>query len=170
VRWEEAARSMERAVLALGLSPDIAPGRLRVADEHSARSDPSARPHHRARSRAAVPRSSVRPRTRLPPPSQRHVRAWLEHQGQVRPVAESLHVHVQTVRYRVGQLHELFGPALSTPSSASSSPSPCASRTRSPPTPARRSARRHSGRLHLRVEPAGEEARDIAVGLGSSVR
>jgi hypothetical protein len=35
--------------------------------------------------------------------------AWLEHQGEVRPTAAQLHVHVQTVRYRVAQLRELLG-------------------------------------------------------------
>ncbi|MBI5103698.1 MAG: helix-turn-helix domain-containing protein [Solirubrobacterales bacterium] len=40
--------------------------------------------------------------------------AWLEHQGEVRPVADALHVHVQTVRYRVTQLRALLGPRLGT--------------------------------------------------------
>ncbi|MCW2995377.1 MAG: transcriptional regulator, CdaR, partial [Conexibacter sp.] len=35
--------------------------------------------------------------------------AWLAHQGEVRPAAEQLHVHTQTVRYRVAQLRELLG-------------------------------------------------------------
>ena len=35
--------------------------------------------------------------------------AWLEHQGEVRPAAQQLHVHTQTVRYRVAQLRELLG-------------------------------------------------------------
>jgi DNA-binding PucR family transcriptional regulator len=34
---------------------------------------------------------------------------WLEHQGEVRPTAAELHVHAQTVRYRVAQLRELLG-------------------------------------------------------------
>jgi hypothetical protein len=41
--------------------------------------------------------------------------AWLDHHGEVRPAAEALHVHVQTVRYRLAQLRELFGPALDDP-------------------------------------------------------
>ena len=40
------------------------------------------------------------------------LRAWLDHPGQVATVAERLHVHPQTVRYRVAQLRELFGEAL----------------------------------------------------------
>jgi hypothetical protein len=39
--------------------------------------------------------------------------AWLEHQGEVRPTAQQLHVHVQTVRYRVAQLRELLGDRMS---------------------------------------------------------
>lgn len=35
--------------------------------------------------------------------------AWLEHQGEVRPAAVQLHVHTQTVRYRIAQLRELLG-------------------------------------------------------------
>ena len=35
--------------------------------------------------------------------------AWLEHQGSVPDVARAIHVHPQTVRYRLNQLRELFG-------------------------------------------------------------
>lgn len=35
--------------------------------------------------------------------------AWLAHQGEVRPTAQQLHVHTQTVRYRLAQLRELLG-------------------------------------------------------------
>jgi hypothetical protein len=41
--------------------------------------------------------------------------AWLDHQGSVPRVAEELHVHPQTVRYRLGQLRELFGDELDDP-------------------------------------------------------
>jgi PucR C-terminal helix-turn-helix domain len=41
--------------------------------------------------------------------------AWLAHQGEVRPAAEQLHVHTQTVRYRVAQLRELLGDRMATP-------------------------------------------------------
>ena len=43
------------------------------------------------------------------------LRAWLDHPGQVQRVAERLHVHPQTVRYRVAQLRELFGERLDDP-------------------------------------------------------
>lgn len=41
--------------------------------------------------------------------------AWLAEQGRLQAVAERLHVHPQTVRYRLGQLRELFGDALEDP-------------------------------------------------------
>ena len=41
--------------------------------------------------------------------------AWLDAHGEARPAAERLHVHVQTVRYRLGQLRELLGDTLDDP-------------------------------------------------------
>jgi DNA-binding PucR family transcriptional regulator len=41
--------------------------------------------------------------------------AWLDHQGVVKEAADALHVHPQTVRYRVAQLRELFGDELDDP-------------------------------------------------------
>jgi PucR C-terminal helix-turn-helix domain len=41
--------------------------------------------------------------------------AWLDHQGNVSKTAEALHVHPQTVRYRLGRLRECFGSALDDP-------------------------------------------------------
>jgi hypothetical protein len=41
--------------------------------------------------------------------------SWLTHLGNRRAVAAELHVHPQTVRYRLGRLRELFGPALDDP-------------------------------------------------------
>jgi sugar diacid utilization regulator len=40
--------------------------------------------------------------------------AWLRHGGDVGAVATDLHIHPQTVRYRLKQLREFFGPALDT--------------------------------------------------------
>jgi DNA-binding PucR family transcriptional regulator len=37
------------------------------------------------------------------------LRAWLDDPGQVQRVAARLHVHPQTVRYRLAQLRELLG-------------------------------------------------------------
>ena len=41
--------------------------------------------------------------------------AWLLHQGRRDAVAAELHVHPQTVRYRMGQIRELFGDRLHDP-------------------------------------------------------
>jgi DNA-binding PucR family transcriptional regulator len=41
--------------------------------------------------------------------------AWLAHQRHTPAIAAELHVHQQTVRYRVGKLRELFGDSLDTP-------------------------------------------------------
>lgn len=41
--------------------------------------------------------------------------AWLAHQGRTERVASALHVHPQTVRYRLGRLRELFGERLERP-------------------------------------------------------
>lgn len=41
--------------------------------------------------------------------------AWLDHQGKVSEIAEALHVHPQTVRYRLGRLRDRFGSALDDP-------------------------------------------------------
>jgi hypothetical protein len=40
---------------------------------------------------------------------------WLRHRGERQRIADELHVHPQTVAYRVGQLRELFGDALNDP-------------------------------------------------------
>ena len=43
------------------------------------------------------------------------LRAWLDHQGRPGPIAEALHVHPQTVRYRLARIRELFGDSLDDP-------------------------------------------------------
>ena len=43
------------------------------------------------------------------------LRSWLDHQGEVGRVAAELHVHPQTVRYRVGRLRGLLGEVLDDP-------------------------------------------------------
>jgi PucR C-terminal helix-turn-helix domain len=43
------------------------------------------------------------------------LRSWLVHMGNRKAVSEELGVHPQTVRYRLGRLQELFGPALDDP-------------------------------------------------------
>jgi PucR C-terminal helix-turn-helix domain len=41
--------------------------------------------------------------------------SWLRHMGDRQAVAADLHIHPQTVRYRMTQLHDIFGPALDDP-------------------------------------------------------
>jgi DNA-binding PucR family transcriptional regulator len=43
------------------------------------------------------------------------LRAWLLHQGRRHDVAAALFVHPQTVRYRMGQLRDLYGDRLEDP-------------------------------------------------------
>jgi PucR C-terminal helix-turn-helix domain len=43
------------------------------------------------------------------------LRSWLDHQGEITRVADELHVHPQTVRYRLGRLRERLGDALDDP-------------------------------------------------------
>lgn len=43
--------------------------------------------------------------------------AWLQHRGERQHVAAALHVHPQTVGYRLGRLREMFGAALDDPQS-----------------------------------------------------
>jgi PucR C-terminal helix-turn-helix domain len=43
------------------------------------------------------------------------LRSWLLHQGRREDIAEQLFVHPQTVRYRMGQLRELYGERLDDP-------------------------------------------------------
>lgn len=65
------------------------------------------------RARALAPLGELRPAAarRL----EDTLRAWLLHQGRRDEVAAELFVHPQTVRYRMGQLRELFGDALNDP-------------------------------------------------------
>lgn len=43
------------------------------------------------------------------------LRAWLWHMGDRQAIAADLHIHPQTVRYRLARLHELFGEQLDDP-------------------------------------------------------
>jgi PucR C-terminal helix-turn-helix domain len=70
---------------------------------------------------AAVRRHCLSPMNGLPPATRDRLSttlgSWLLHLGDRRAVAAELHVHPQTVRYRLTQLRELFGPALDDPAS-----------------------------------------------------
>jgi DNA-binding PucR family transcriptional regulator len=65
------------------------------------------------RARVLDPIGSLRPATRER--LSETLRSWLLHQGRRDDVAADLHVHAQTVRYRMGQLRELYGDRLDDP-------------------------------------------------------
>ncbi len=111
----EAAQSARRAELALSVARTRSEGELVVADEHLldlllARDDGLTEDLVRTRL-APLRELAPGPRGRLTETLQ----AWLDCAGEVRLVAEALHIHPQSVRYRMGQLRELFGPALDEP-------------------------------------------------------
>ena len=62
---------------------------------------------------------ALAPLSRLTPASREKLtetlRAWLLHQGRRDDIAAALFVHPQTVRYRMGQLRELYGDRLEDP-------------------------------------------------------
>jgi hypothetical protein len=108
----EAARSARRARLALGLEGTAG---LIVADDHLldlilGRDEELSR---------ELAQRRLSPLDDLPPASRDRLldtlRAWLDAHGEARPAAAALHVHVQTVRYRLGQLRDLLGDDLDDP-------------------------------------------------------
>jgi hypothetical protein len=105
-----------RAAHALALEELVDAGPLVVADEHL----PALLLHGGDRTLAAdLATAALAPLEELRPGPRRRLRAtlraWLDHPGQVTRVAADLHVHPQTVRYRVAQLRELFGERLDDP-------------------------------------------------------
>ena len=111
--WTEARASYDRARrVASLLTPS---GTATDTEEHLAAivigSDAGALDD--LRRRALAPLDEVRPATaaRLA----ETLRSWLLHQGRRDEVAAELHVHPQTVRYRMTQVRELFGDRLTDP-------------------------------------------------------
>ena len=111
--WLDARTSYRRAVRGVGL-PDRT-GQALDTDHHLAAlvtaADPEALADLRARALAPLSELSETSRAKLT----ETLRSWLLHQGRRDAVAEELFVHPQTVRYRVGQLRELYGDRLSDP-------------------------------------------------------
>ncbi|MFD9699894.1 PucR family transcriptional regulator [Lentzea sp. NPDC059081] len=107
--WMRASTSYARTLRARSLSTDI-----RDTEEHLSElvlsADPDAYADLRARALAPLRSLSAGTAQRL----EETLRAWLLHQGRREEVATALFVHPQTVRYRVGQLRDLF-PDLSSP-------------------------------------------------------
>lgn len=111
--WLEAGASYRRALRAFDLG---FAGREPVdTDDHLARlvigADPAA--HADLRAAALAPLAELSPATaeRLA----ETLRAWLLHQGRRDAVAAELHVHPQTVRYRMAQIREAYGDRLADP-------------------------------------------------------
>lgn len=114
VGWEEAGLSFGRACSALRLRAEgILPGdRLLLPEECSSslllHSDRRLARELAAWRLGALEGLGGAARERL----EATLLAWLKHQGRVEAVARALHVHPQTVRYRLARLRELFGEAL----------------------------------------------------------
>ncbi len=112
VPWHAASRSLARAAATFRLATG---GRLAVAEEHLATlllaSDRGLAADLAASRLAPLAPLADGPRERLT----ETLRAWLDRPGQVQAVAAELGVHPQTVRYRLKQLRELFGPQLEDP-------------------------------------------------------
>jgi hypothetical protein len=113
--WLQAQASYTRALrtLDLGLSWD-GPAPLDT-EEHLTDLVLGADPDALADLRAAAlaPLNGLRPGTREK--LAETLRSWLLHQGRRDEVAAELFVHTQTVRYRMGQLRELYGDQLNDP-------------------------------------------------------
>ncbi|ANH37467.1 hypothetical protein I601_1025 [Nocardioides dokdonensis FR1436] len=107
--WLEVRASLDRArrTRTLGLGPDT--------EAHLPELVLSADADARADLRAAVlaPLADLRPGTAQK--LTETLRSWLLHQGRRDDVAAELFVHAQTVRYRMGQLRELYGDDLEDP-------------------------------------------------------
>lgn len=109
--WLEVSASHRRALrcAALGIEG------LVDSDDHLAAlvlaADADARADLRAR--VLAPLADLRPSTAEKLTDT--LRSWLLHHGRRDAVAEELFVHAQTVRYRVGQLRELYGDRLEDP-------------------------------------------------------
>jgi hypothetical protein len=115
VRVAEVGRSARLARLALDLVARPAGDGLVQADDHLLdlilHRDPELALELAGRRLAPLDQlpASVRPRL------MDTLAAWLDAHGEARPAAAALHVHVQTVRYRLGQLRDLLGDALDDP-------------------------------------------------------
>lgn len=113
--WSEARLSCERAVRALRLAPGARSPEPVDTEEHLAELVLGADPGALAdlRHQALIPMAGLSRATqeRLA----ETLLSWLLHQGRRDEVAAELHVHAQTVRYRMGQVRELFGDGLNDP-------------------------------------------------------
>jgi len=109
VPWLEVRRSVDRALrareLGIELDTEAELPRLVLHADESALAD--------LRARALAPLEGLRPGTAEKLADT--LRAWLLHQGRREDIAAALFVHPQTVRYRMGQLRDLYGDKLEDP-------------------------------------------------------
>lgn len=114
VASRETYESARLARLALALAGE-APGNLVVTEERLLelllRCEPGLTAELTSRALGPLDDLPAAKRQRL----RATLEAWLDCHGQARAAAERLHVHVQTLRYRLGQLEDLFGEALEDP-------------------------------------------------------
>ena len=110
--WRDAARSARRAADALRL---VGADGLIYAQDHLTtlllEHDPSLIAELAERRLAPLAGATPAQRERL----LETLGAWLAHHGSVPDVARAIHVHPQTVRYRLNQLRERFGDDLDDP-------------------------------------------------------
>ncbi len=117
VSWQEAAKSARRALAAHALLDEglMPPTGLVNADDRLAalllHADRGLLADLAQRRLAPLAAETDMSRGRL----SETLLAWLDHQGRVPEIAASLHVHPQTVRYRLGRLRDCFGSALDDP-------------------------------------------------------
>jgi hypothetical protein len=115
VPYAEAARSFDRARAALSLAEERSFAAMLVADEHRiallCRADRSLVEEIAASRLSPLGEETEMSRRRL----RATLLAWLRCDGNVAAAAQELHVHSQTVRYRLARLRELFGPELEDP-------------------------------------------------------
>jgi hypothetical protein len=120
--WTEARQSLARALrvvrlLAEAPDADEPAARLRTVDTEDhldllvVTADPTAREDLRAQ--VLAPLGEVRPAAA--DKLEETLRAWVRHQGRRDDMAAELFVHPQTVRYRMGQLRELYADRLTDP-------------------------------------------------------
>ncbi len=109
VPWHEVRRSADRAArareLGIELDTEAELPRLVLHADESALAD--------LRARALAPLDDLKPGSRDKLADT--LRAWLLHQGRREDMAAALFVHPQTVRYRMGQLRDLYGDRLDEP-------------------------------------------------------
>ncbi|MGB0120552.1 MAG: helix-turn-helix domain-containing protein [Solirubrobacterales bacterium] len=112
--WVEAGLSYSRALQVKYLRP---PGTEKAADADDflvqlvVGADPEALGD--LRKRVLAPLAQLRPSTTAKLTDT--LRAWLLHQGRRKEIAAALFIHPQTVRYRMGQLRDLYGDQLDDP-------------------------------------------------------